>query len=260
MSGADAGLLVAHCQARMLHPAALMDFESYVQGLLARGERDQAVRLWRAVVVVVHLPPTEASEFRIHSLGSLREVPCMVEGCARCTEMRGGFQFPWLGTWTKRAVLVQAEVGPEEAAWDLYYAGRDYLDEDQLRAVDSGMRVQQLVPEHVARFIGYVELAGLEECGLDREAVFWAWRRWQAGRVSWQEPAYEPIPSGDWESRDGATAWAGKALGQWLAGFAAGERVFPPPCMRCGALTRNVIRDRPICEECLSHLVSLGHP
>ena len=30
---------------------------------------------------------------------------------------------------------------------------------------------------------------------------------------------------GDWESRDGATAWAGKALGQWLAG----ERVFPPP-------------------------------
>ena len=35
------------------------------------------------------------------------------------------------------------------------------------------MRVQQLVPEHVARFIGYVELAGLEDCGLDREAVFW---------------------------------------------------------------------------------------
>ena len=37
MSGADAGLLVAHCQARMLHPAALMDFECYVQGLLAWG-------------------------------------------------------------------------------------------------------------------------------------------------------------------------------------------------------------------------------
>ena len=158
MSGADAGPVVAHCQARMLHPAALLDFEAYVRGLLARGERDQAVWLWRAVVVVVHLPPTETSEFRIPSLGSLREVPCMVAGCARCTDMRGGFQFPWHGIWTKRAVLVQAEVGPE-AAWDLYYAGRDYLDEDQLRAVDSGMRVRQLVPEHMARFIGYVELA-----------------------------------------------------------------------------------------------------
>ena len=140
MSGADAGPLVAHSQARMLHPAALLDFEAHVQGLLARGERE-------------HLPPTEASEFRIHTLGSLREVPCIVAGCARCTEMRGGFQFPWLGIWTKRAVLVQAEVGPA-AAWDLYYAGRDYLDEDQLRALDSGMRVQQLVPEHMARFIG----------------------------------------------------------------------------------------------------------
>ena len=123
MSGADAGPLVAHCQARMLHPAALLDFEAYVQGLLARGERDQAVRLWRAVVVVVRLPPTETSQFRIPSLGSLREVPCMVAGCARCTEMRGGFQFTWLGIWTKRAVLAQAEVGPE-ADWDLYYAGR----------------------------------------------------------------------------------------------------------------------------------------
>ena len=87
-----------------------------------------------------------------------------------------GAQKSWLGIWTKRAVLVQAEVGPE-AAWDLYYAGWDYLDEDQLLAIDLGMRVQQLVPEHMARFIGYVELAGLEECGLDREAVFWAWRR-----------------------------------------------------------------------------------
>ena len=78
MSGADAGPLVAHSQARMLHPAALLDFEAHVQGLLARGERDQAVRLWKEVVVVVHLPPTEVSEFRIHTLGSLREVPCMV--------------------------------------------------------------------------------------------------------------------------------------------------------------------------------------
>ena len=154
MSGADAGPLVAHSQARMLHPAALLDFEAHLAGLLARGERDQAVRLWKAVVVVVRFPPTEASEFRIHTLGSLREVPCVVAGCARCTEQRGGF-FPWLGTRTKRAVLVQAEVGPADA-WDLYDAGRDYLEADQLRALDSGMRVPQLVPAtwHASLAIG----------------------------------------------------------------------------------------------------------
>ena len=153
MCGADAGPLVAHSQARMLQPAALLDFEAHLAGLLACGEREQAVKLWKAVLVVVHFPPTEASEFRIHKLGSLREVPCVVAGRARCTEQRGGFQFPWLGTWTKRAVLVQAEVGAD--AWDLYYAGRDYLEEDQLRALDSGMRVPRLVPDHMARFISF---------------------------------------------------------------------------------------------------------
>ena len=86
MSGADAGPLVAHSQARMLHPAALLDFEAHVQGLLARGERDQAVRLWQEVAVAGALSPNQVSEFRIQT-GVLREVPAWwqgVLGAQRC--------------------------------------------------------------------------------------------------------------------------------------------------------------------------------
>ena len=89
MSGADAGLLVAHCQARMFTRRPSWTSNPTCKDCWPVGNGTRPFG-WRAVVVVAHLPPTETSEFRIHSLGSLREVPCMVEGCARCTEMRGG--------------------------------------------------------------------------------------------------------------------------------------------------------------------------
>ena len=32
--------------------------------------------------------------------------------CARCTDRRGGVQFPWIGVWNRRCLLVQEGLGP----------------------------------------------------------------------------------------------------------------------------------------------------
>ena len=54
MFGAGTGAYVVHTKARILYHAALLDFQAFAAGLAARGERGQAMQLWRSVVVVVH--------------------------------------------------------------------------------------------------------------------------------------------------------------------------------------------------------------
>ena len=48
------------------------------------------------------------------------KMPCCDPTCARCSEHRGGFKFPWIGQWSSRGVVIPAHVAPD-AAWDFYY-------------------------------------------------------------------------------------------------------------------------------------------
>ena len=53
------------------------------------------------VVQSVDLPP-------------LRRMPCCQNHCFRCENRRGGFQFPFIGIWTRRAVLSRRGATPAE--------------------------------------------------------------------------------------------------------------------------------------------------
>ena len=49
-------------------------------------------------------------------LPPVRVAACVAANCARCEAGRGGFQFPWIGTFTRRDVLVEAGI-PPQVAW-----------------------------------------------------------------------------------------------------------------------------------------------
>ena len=65
--------------------------------------------------------------------------------CARCAEQRGGFQFPWLGDWTRRRVLVAHAITPFEA-WEALAASDDKLDIMLVAAYGSGLTAEDIAP------------------------------------------------------------------------------------------------------------------
>ena len=83
----------------------------------------EAALLWGSVLEIQHVPPVPADVLDALPPGipPIRVVPCVDMGCARCREGRGGYQFPFLGTFSRRSVLVAPGTSPSDA-WEQHHA------------------------------------------------------------------------------------------------------------------------------------------
>ena len=104
MSGVRFGV---HTEETLLHAAAYMDFQTYVRSLLSAGHGDLALQVWTSVAEVVHFPPPDEEIVDVAGLPAMRRMPCLDATCERCRRGQGGFRFPWVGVWCRRAVLVR---------------------------------------------------------------------------------------------------------------------------------------------------------
>ena len=120
--------VAAFTECQVLSPASWLDFSAHIRELLECGRRAAALQLWDSVCEIVHLgSPCSTSVLQVQGMPPLLQVPCCNENCRRCEEHRGGFQFPWLGTWSRRAVLVQSGT-PLNEAWASYHLNEEKLD------------------------------------------------------------------------------------------------------------------------------------
>ena len=81
------------------------------------GGRVQAFILWQSVVVFEHYPPAPRVVGGPPEFPPLRQQACSVSMCPRCMGFRGGFVFPWIGTWTRRGTVVVPGSSAAGAAW-----------------------------------------------------------------------------------------------------------------------------------------------
>ena len=225
---------VVHTADQLLHPAAKVDFDNHVRMLVESGQEAAAHGLWSDVVEVRHLPPPEDEPLQFPRLGPLTASVCTAPNCGRCDAYRGGFQFPWIGRWTRSGTLVHAGVNPQEA-WAAWNASET-----------SGITADQMVPD--------AWKAALQRCKKNpgcasQMEVYTCWRDWQLGSPVWIDPFATPQP--DWaEGRSNRRARAQRALRDWLEWDPA--YYLPCSCQRCGQGTRNICADcfMAICPEC----------
>ena len=108
--------LAVHTDRPLLSAGAYLDFKRHVGTLLEQGNHGQA-RLWLSAVEVLHAPFMQTPLPVVDSgeIPHLQFAPCTDDQCARCDLSLGGFKFPFIGTWCRRAVLAQEGVSAEEA-------------------------------------------------------------------------------------------------------------------------------------------------
>ena len=117
------GIHVAvHTDEVLLSTGAWMDFSQHINTLVLGGQLDEARVLWGSVFEVVHMgvdPSTPV--LQSHDMPPIRRMLCCKTPYVRCETGRGGFQFPFIGTWARRAVFAQ-DGGAVAATWDRYHA------------------------------------------------------------------------------------------------------------------------------------------
>ena len=158
-----------HTSAVVLSSAALADFCQEVDRRINAGEMDRAKRLWRSAVQVVH-KPWYLSSMRPVGLGRLRVAPCMDERCSRCLQERGGFQFPFIGTWTRRSCLPLSGCDPAEA-WRTARSEQARLEPFQVEAFASGIPAAALAPEAIQQVLDRATGATGTGSGLSRASL-----------------------------------------------------------------------------------------
>ena len=111
-----------HTDRPILSTGAYLDFKRHVGNLLEQGKHGEARMLWLSAVEVLHAPFVQAPLPLVDSgeIPHLQFAPCIDAQCARCDGSLGGFKFPFIGTWCRRAVLVQEGASAEEA-WAAYH-------------------------------------------------------------------------------------------------------------------------------------------
>ena len=85
----------------------------------------------------------------------IRVVPCVDMGCARCREGRGGYQFPFLGTFSRRSVLVAPGTSPSDA-WEQYHANAATLSGIEVLGLFSRLWPTDFLPSHADRLVQHV--------------------------------------------------------------------------------------------------------
>ena len=220
-----------HTSAKILHPGAWSDFARHMNSLIDMGRVLEARSLWGSVFEVMHMgvdPSIVTLDVgRPGMLPPIRRVPCTAEHCQRCELGRGGFQFPFVGVWTRRAVVVQDHIVSPQAAWDVFHANEDRFELLSLHMVASGCVVEDFIPLHVERLCNRLRLC---RDGFRMGHLFVAWRAWQDGHQHWREPVYgfsEEVQSRSDRAR------AGSILRAVLGAAEVDEEIIPEPCVVC---------------------------
>ena len=111
-------------------------------------------------------------------------MPCCKTPCAHCP---GRFQFPFIGTWTRRAIFAQ-EGCTVASTWDRYHANpHEKLDLLAVQMYASVHGVVDFTPSHLAKLSERLAL-GLD--GVSQSYMFAQWTLYQWGDGVWYDPAF----------------------------------------------------------------------
>ena len=242
-----------HTDRPTLATAAYMDWSAELRRLHELRHGREVLLHWCHAVEIQHFPPHFDRMPELPGvLPPVRVAACVAANCARCEAGRGGFQFPWIGTFTRRDVLVEAGI-PPQVAWARVSACSECLSAEEVRQASSGLTVDDVAPSHINRLVAV--LADQQERGNPRlataEDLWQVWRTWQRGERRWREPAYEPVAGRETAIRD-PVARAGRALWFWLGSVEAGLENLYSPCAACGCPTVLLchICHRFVCFDC----------
>ena len=242
-----------HTDRPTLATAAYMDWSAELRRLHELRHGREVLLHWCHAVEIQHFPPHFDRMPELPGvLPPVRVAACVAANCARCEAGRGGFQFPWVGTFTRRDVLVEAGI-PPQVAWARVSACGECLSAEEVRQASSGLTVDDVAPSHVNRLVAV--LADQQERGNPRLATaddLWqVWRIWQQGERRWREPAYEPVAGREAAISD-PVARAGRTLWFWLGSLEAGLENLYSPCAACGFPTVLLchICHRFVCFDC----------
>ena len=236
MSGVRFGV---HTEETLLHAAAYMDFQTYVRSLLSAGHGDLALQVWTSVAEVVHFPPPDEEIVDVAGLPAMRRMPCLDATCERCRRGQGGFRFPWVGVWCRRAVLVRPGIMPDEA-WRQWHEDEQHLTHHEVHQVASGK--EDVFPPEMDAVLARTSL--LPGCAR-RGVVFSAWRDWQTDGQRWGDPRDGPSPSKP-EARSDIRIRAQASLRAWLFSSTENPQQFlPDRCVGCGKACRRT------CTSCI---------
>lgn len=238
-----------HTDAPILSAAAVSEFLSYVQKLVAEGDGDTALALWCSVVEIVHLPPPPGNILEIPGFPPMLRIGCADTECRRCAEQRGGFRFPWIGCWTRRGTLVRPEATPAEA-WSEHSRQEDTLDLLLVETYASGWRLSDLVPPQWRRIM---ELLGPGDVpgSATTEDALGCWRAWQQGHVCWMDPNVS-LPSRS-AAVQNPRSRAQRTLAMWMDHLLEDDgTMLAAPCLVCGTPSRRVCSGcfLPQCQWC----------
>ena len=226
-----------HTDVPLLSAAAITEFMGQVQQLEASGQRDAALELWCSAVEVVHMPPPPGNILQVPGFPPMLQVGCSEANCRRCAEQRGGFKFPWIGSWTRRGTLVRSNATPEEA-WQEHSRQGDTLDLLMVEANASGWRLSDLVPPQwrtIMDLLGPGDVPG----SATREDALGSWRTWQQGHTCWMDPAIS-VPERDVALRCPRSR-AQRTLALWFDRLLEDEdTMLAAPCVLCGIPSRRV--------------------
>ena len=249
-----------HTDRPTLATAAHMDWSAELRRLHELRHGREVLLHWCRAVEIQHFPPHFDRMPELPGvLPPVRVAACVAANCARCEAGRGGFQFPWIGTFTRRDVLVEAGI-PPQVAWARVSACSECLSVEEVRQASSGLTVDDVAPSHINRLVAV--LADQQERGNPRLATaddLWqVWRIWQQGERRWREPAYEPVAGRETAIRD-PVARAGRALWFWLGSVGAGLENLYSPCAACGFATVLLchICHRFVCFDCTRPALAL---
>ncbi|CAE7752814.1 unnamed protein product [Symbiodinium sp. CCMP2592] len=189
-----------HTEAQVLHPAAMLDLRAQLRFLVSEGRNVDAARLWASALEIQHYPPPPPLLDGLPAgLPPIRTVPCVVTDCARCAQSRGGFQLPFVGTFTHAAAIVRPGSDPAQA-WSAYHACRSYLSPGDITALHSGLWPTDLLPNHL--YALFSRVAEQTHPRAASSAELWIVFRRLPGRMK----------------DHGRTGPSGCGLGPWLTG------------------------------------------
>ena len=190
---------VIHTNLPTLAPANWLDFRAYMSDLARKGRQDELWSIWSRVAEITHLPAPSPSITDFDFLGSkvpVRRIVCTQAGCDRCGRARGGYQFPFLGPWSKSAAIVEEpELGPA-VAFAAYDRCHEVLAEDRMWDASSGLELQDMLTATFGRVLYQAEINDLHGAAHPSvDDVFRAWRTWQQGQRAWRDPLLLPKPT-----------------------------------------------------------------
>ena len=142
-----------HTDRPTLATAAYMDWSVELRRLHELRHGREVLLHWCHAVEIQHFPPHFDRIPELPGvLPPVRVAACVAANCACCEAGQGGFQFPRIGTFTRRDVLVEAGV-PPQTAWARVSACTAYLSSGEVRQASSGLTVDDVAPSHVNRLV-----------------------------------------------------------------------------------------------------------